>query len=265
MNEYVVIKKTKAYHLVGRGVKNHRLISTEGIFLQKDGRFNGLLVFLRMSDGFKPMVKVLDRKLKQNVYYFPRDVKKIDTFSNTIGDNYYRREHLFMEADMYPNLNHYGYTSANKASELVNYQQSYPQYSNASGDFFKNLFSKVNQTVEDKDLQEAIKNQKEISEEDVKSLHKNSGSKLSFGDWISSDSGVDTVNNLSALAFSLMNKGNINAQNQENNVDKVDEDQDDKNSGFRILNMHPITFGIVTIGTLAVGILIIGAINKNKK
>jgi hypothetical protein len=73
MKKYIVGKNTTTYSL--NKTEKFNIISERAkTFLQSGRGFKGILVYLRTNEGFIPMIKVLDRNVK-NVYYYPNQVK----------------------------------------------------------------------------------------------------------------------------------------------------------------------------------------------
>lgn len=237
MEQYAVKKNALAYNLVGEGLKNHKLIPSKGIFMQEDRKFNGSLVFLRMPYGFQPMIKVIDEKLKENYYYFLEGVTPLKT-ENTSGF-----DANFIHAQRNPNLRHYSYANPYADSALMNYKDEYPQYSSANAN-------------------DVVNNLKELTPNQVQNVYQNSNTKMTFVEWLNSPQGKDSVNNVTALAFSLLNnqQGGVNPTNT---TAPKPVKEDDKEEEFRILWMHPLTFAAVSIVAI-VGSMIAFSVIKNK-
>lgn len=258
MKRYLVGKNAEAYNLVGKGVKNRKFIQTEGIFLREGRSFDGLLVFIPMTIGFQPMIKVLDPRLKNNVYYSTQDVK-VDGDSNvemSSFDNYNWSSNRV-------GINYYGLANSNTAPELDTYKNDYPQYSSANGDFWKKLLGSAI-TPEQKEAANKIE---ELTPEEMSQAHKTSGSKLSFGDWLKSEQAVGLANNMSALAISLLNKGDNNSSSNNSSEDSQNSGSSDSpnKKESKILGMHPLTFGVTTVGVLigiAVAVVLLKGNNK---
>lgn len=234
MKNYTVGKDANPYHVVGNSIKNRQLKSYEGKFMSEGRRFFGDLVFIPTVDGFIPMVKVIDGKLKKDIYYSPKSVYSgggKNEFSNFINSNPYGYNFTLENAN------------PNQEDGLSDYSDGYPQYSAADGGLFGRIFGK-------KITIESISN-KDLSKEDVEKLHKSSGSKLSLGDWIKSDDAKSLLNNVSNVALSYLNKGNGGSAP----VETKDDYEEPQKSEKTILGMHPLTFGIVSGVTVIVAIV----------
>ena len=293
MKRYVV-GNTNAYNLVGDNPNDRQFIPTEGTFLASGRNFVGKLVFIPMSIGFQPVVKVLDPKLSKNVYYSPKDVKPISNEvdfpygkprAGAMGGNGYGVEAGVVKGDVrtapqvrgemsgflgeedynystqLTGLKHYDYANVNVAPELDTYKNNYPQYSSANGGFLGKIFgskkpSSVNSNIE------------EVSQEDLESIHKNSGSKMSFGDWLKTEQAKGLANNAFALGLALVNKGKDDEGSPSSQPNKKNEEEYDvstsKDKSNTILGMHPLTFGVVTVGVLVVGAIAITLVRSKK-
>jgi len=161
-------------------------------------------------------------------------------------------------------LDYYGYANPDTAPELDTYKNDYPQYSSLDGDFFTNLFKKK-LTPEQ---QEAADNKEELSVGEMEQAHKSSGSKTSFTDWLKSTEAIDLANNMSSLVISLIKKDGNNGSKDDVDTNTDDDSSSDTTSkGNKILGMHPITFGITTVGVLVgigVAILLLRTSSKTK-
>lgn len=125
--------------------------------------------------------------------------------------------------------------SPNGGTDMQDFRSTYTQFSNATGEF---------------------------SPEDVQSAYKNSGSKMSFNDWIQSDQGKKLVNDSLQLAFQLINKNNL-PKNQGTSYQNTEEDNEPQKE-FTILKMHPLTFTILALSTAVIGIIAFSYLSKNK-
>lgn len=238
MEQFIVNKDALAYNLIGKGLENHELVPSNGIFMQEGRKFNGALVFLRMPYGFKPMIKVIDNKLKNNYYYFLEEVTPVNSEKTSGFDA------NFIHAERNPNLRHYAYANPNTYSALMTYKEEYPQYSSANANDLADI--------------------KELTPAELQNVHQNSGTKMNFMDWLNSPQGKDTVNNVSALAFSLINNQQGGAAPKPT-AEPTKVNEDDKDAEFRILWMHPLTFAAVSIVAIVGGIIVFSVIkNKNK-
>ena len=81
MKNYIVGKNTTTYSLVKKGKKKN-ISKRFNTFLQSGRSFNGVLVYLVTENGFIPMIKVLDKRVK-NVYYYPNQVT-----ADNVAENY---------------------------------------------------------------------------------------------------------------------------------------------------------------------------------
>lgn len=234
----------KAYEFLGTdlGLNKHRLSPSWGSSLQKGRDFNGELVYLKMPYGYQPMVKVIDSKLTTTVYYAPDDVKYINNSEDVNSLNFSGQ---FIDASNYPNSSNIGYANPLATSDLMAYKNSYPQYSSAEGD---------------NELNQSQMNQ-------IKDSSGGAGKK--FMEWLNSKDGKQVVNDSLGLAASLLNKGNdgkvtLSVKNDEEEDDKIiNESKKDKE--FKILWMHPLTFGMVAISTIVVGLVVLSIVKSAKK
>lgn len=120
-------------------------------------------------------------------------------------------------------------------TDMQDFRSTYTQFSNATGEF---------------------------SPEDVQSAYKNSGSKMSFNEWIQSEQGKKLVNDSLQLAFQLINKNNP-TNNQALPSQNTDEDNQTQKE-FTILKMHPLTFTIVALSTAVIGIIAFSYLSNKK-
>ena len=193
--------------------------------------FNGKLVYLGFKDyGFQPMIKVLDVDTSESLFFFPKDVMQID-----INENFNYGVNNLPKTTHVKSVIDYGF------GEM---QELYPQYSAANG---------TNTQVG------------EFSASDVEQKYQQSGSKLSFGDWLKSDQGKKLVNDSLTLAFSLLNKNNNNTNTANPTEGNNNNNNTHSDKGFEILNMKPLTFALVSIGTITAIVLAIKYIPKITK
>lgn len=125
--------------------------------------------------------------------------------------------------------------SPNGGTDMQDFRSTYTQFSNATGEF---------------------------SPEDVQSAYKNSGSKMSFNEWIQSEQGKKLVNDSLQLAFQLINKNN-STNNQGTSYQNTEEDNEPQKE-FTILKMHPLTFTIVALSTAVIGIIAFSYFSNKK-
>lgn len=95
-----------------------------------------------------------------------------------------------------------------------------------------------------------------VDAETMNKAYKQSGSKKTFRDWISSEGGRGVLNELTNLVNVLVNRNQTGVQFGEAPSDKELEslkDKDKDKEETKILGMSPVTFGIVAIGLIAVG------------
>jgi hypothetical protein len=138
-------------------------------------------------------------------------------------------------------------------------------YSNGIGDWFKKTFNKKNK--DDKKASEVIANpQTDIVEAKViVEAHKESGSKKPLREWLSSGGVKEFTKAALDIATVLLAKKDD--KKEDTDKEKVDEkgesDSKDKEKEVKILGMSPITFGIVTVGVLALtSVIVIVAMRK---
>lgn len=95
-----------------------------------------------------------------------------------------------------------------------------------------------------------------VDAETMKKAYKQSGSRKTFRDWISSESGRGVLNELTNLVNVLVNRNQTGVKFGEAPSDKELEslkDKDKDKEETKILGMSPVTFGIVAIGVIAIG------------
>lgn len=289
MKRYVVGQNAKAYHLIGNG-DNRRFVASEGVFMAEGRTFLGQLVFIPIESGLQPMVKVLDPKITKAYYYLPSTVQAISgqiTFhgkprAGEMGGKGFGVEAGVIKGDArtapqvgelatgfsggiyssryFPNFIPYSHANPSVLSELTDYSQGYPQYSSVEGsNFLGNLFGKNKG------------NKEELTEDEMAQLHRSSGSKMSFGDWLKSEQAANLANNALALGLALVDKdknqggsgnqsGSTSPKTTGNNTGTSSNSKENK-----ILGMHPLTFGVVTVGVLVAGAVTIILLKSKKK
>lgn len=124
------------------------------------------------------------------------------------------------------------------------------QYASANGDFWKGLVSSGIKTYQ----QQA---KKEFTEAELQQIHKESGSKKTFGDWFNSSEGRDTLNSVLNLTTEILDKDKNTTQPI--TLPKKEEEEKPETT---ILWMHPLTFGVVAIVTLVSAIILIPMFTK---
>ena len=138
-------------------------------------------------------------------------------------------------------------------------------YSNGIGDWFKKTFNKKNK--DDKKASEVIANpQTDIVEAKViVEAHKESGSKKPLREWLSSGGVKEFTKAALDIATVLLAK----KDDKKEDTDKEKSESSDKGvdekgeKEVKILGMSPITFGIVTVGVLALtSVIVIVAMRK---
>lgn len=125
--------------------------------------------------------------------------------------------------------------SPNGGTDMQDFRSTYTQFSNATGEF---------------------------SQQEVQNAYQNSGSKMSFNEWIQSEQGKKLVNDSLQLAFQLINKNNP-TNNQALPSQNTDEDNQTQKE-FTILKMHPLTFTIVALSTTVIGIIAFSYFSNKK-
>lgn len=258
MKTYLVGKNAQAYHLFGKGVKNRKFVPTEGVFMNAGRTFEGVLVFIPMTIGFQPVIKVLDPRLTRKVYYSVKDVKPVGEASNF--NNISPKDYTSTSDTV--GLQYYDYANPNTAPELVTYQNDYPQYSNADGEWWKNLMGNK-ATPEQK---EAANNREELTVGEMSAAHEESGSKMSFGDWLKSDQATGLANNMSSLAIAILNKdkgGSGSSSPSSTTPSPMDTPYSTPSKESKILGMHPLTLGITVVGLL-VGTAVVITLLKSR-
>jgi hypothetical protein len=138
-------------------------------------------------------------------------------------------------------------------------------YSNGIGDWFKKTFNKKNKS--DKKASEVIANpQTDIVEAKViVEAHKESGSKKPLREWLSSGGVKEfTKAALDVATVLLAKKDDKKEDADKEKSDSTDKGVDEKGEKeVKILGMSPITFGIVTVGVLALtSVIVIVAMRK---
>lgn len=126
------------------------------------------------------------------------------------------------------------------------------QLSNAFGDFLKKIFKKKDtELTEEQAKKIADKNKVEYTPEEVETLHKKSKTKKPLGQWIKSDEGKQFLSTIQNFGYKLLMKKNTaedkGGEGGSGSNDVMPKDDDEK----KILGMHPVTFGIVTIVSLS--------------
>lgn len=155
----------------------------------------------------------------------------------------------------------------------LNFDADDEDVSNAIGDWFKNLFDKSSIGKKEITPTQAKKladpNKVEYTPEEVKVMYQKSGSKKPLGEWLKSDSSKQFLNSLTQIGYLLLlNKSQGGAAPDNTKQDNQDVggygggdgagsggSNDDEQKDKKILGMHPVTFGIVTVvGLAAVGL-----------
>lgn len=146
------------------------------------------------------------------------------------------------------------------------------EVSNAIGDFFKKIFKRKNKEVTREQAERiADPNKVEYSPDEVQVMYEKSGTNRPFKDWLKSDESKTFFNALTNVGYALLLKqsqGGL-APNQTTAPDSTDNYQGDPNlrddEDKKILGMHPVTFGVVSIlGLTAIGIGIYFIAKKGK-
>jgi hypothetical protein len=111
--------------------------------------------------------------------------------------------------------------------------------------FLGGLFKK-----KDKKATSEIATKKELTPEEAEQLHKESGSKKPFSEWVKSDSGKAVAGFLSGIALTVsQNLGNKNTGTNTNNNTTDNKIKPETKKGI-----SPIVWGAIAVGVLAVGI-----------
>src|SRR3990167_18848 len=122
------------------------------------------------------------------------------------------------------------------------------QRSSANGDFWKGLVSSGIKTYQ---------NQNQLSEDELKQLYKETGSKKTFSDWFNSPEGRDAVNSVLNLTTEILNK-------DKPTTTPLPVKKEEEKPATTILWMHPLTFGVVAVVTLVTAIIVIPMLTKQK-
>ena len=122
------------------------------------------------------------------------------------------------------------------------------QRSSANGDFWKGLVSSGIKTYQ---------NQNQLSEDDLKQIHKETGSKKTFSDWFNSPEGRDAVNSVLNLTTEILDK-------DKPTTTPLPVKKEEEKPETTILWMHPLTFGVVAVVTLVTAIIVIPMLTKQK-
>jgi len=241
-----VIKHNKANTLVIDKEDKFKILPIKKDFLPKRS-FVGTVVYLRLPDGFKRVVKVLDTDIPIPIYYETKNLILKES----------KLPQLIQEQDK---IEKYLGNVAIKQDSI---------YSNANGEFWKKLFGNKN-----------LDNKKEFSQDEMNTMYKNTGGRMTFKEWLKSSKLKKLANNVVSLGFALFhknkdaNKPKINANDNTNDTNTNNEitnnviQEDNKKQEVTILGMHPITFGLSSLGILIiVGLATLTFKNKwkNKK
>jgi len=172
----------------------------------------------------------------------------------------------------YPNMLSYGYANPMWRDPLPEYGGDYPQYtdmnfsgadgySNAKGDFWKKIggWFKKDKVDESK---------VEFTEEEMEEIYKESGSKKSFSEWMQSEEGQKVSSSVATIATILLGGSTTPQTSTQEGIDDRGDAGDDDSSETtekKILGMHPVTFGIVTVLVLGAGIVTVVLLTRKKK
>lgn len=156
-----------------------------------------------------------------------------------------------------------------KGSELLNSNED--EFSNFS---FNDFLNKIGISKSNNSAIKTISDPN-VSIVDVKIMnqaHKESGSKMTFGDWIKSDTGHAAVNSVADIINTIASvKNSVNNNNglQIGDTNDTGNNTVDNNPPLKtetlILGMSPVTFGIVSVAaivTIIGGIVVVKMINK---
>ena len=130
------------------------------------------------------------------------------------------------------------------------------EYSNTIGDWFKGVFGK-----KDKDSalnKIADPNVAIVDAKTMDKAYKESGSGVTFKEWISSDKGRNLIDSVTKFASVFINTANPK------DLGNVGSGSGGGKSETKILGMSPITFGIVAFAVIAVGSIVAIKVLKNK-
>jgi hypothetical protein len=138
-------------------------------------------------------------------------------------------------------------------------------YSNGIGDWFKKTFNKKNK--DDKKASEIIANPETdiVEAKVIVEAHKESGSKKPLREWLSSGGVKEFTKAVLDVATVLLAKKDDKKEDADKEKsDSTDKGVDEKGEKeVKILGMSPITFGIVTVGVLALtSVIVIVAMRK---
>lgn len=146
----------------------------------------------------------------------------------------------------YPQLLPYTQASTHKSPSMPEFGNQYPQYTD--------IWSGACGSCSSFTGQQYNPAEKKVIEE-----YTNSGSRMSFKEWLNSEKGKNTVNTFGQVASSLYNSLSNKADTVPPNTD------DNKGEKKRILGMQPVTFAIVAGLTVIGGFVIIMLFVKAKK
>jgi len=132
-------------------------------------------------------------------------------------------------------------------------------YSNGIGDWFKKLKAKRQEKKALKKLSEPTTDV--VSAQTMVEAHKESGSTKPFKEWMQSDGGRNFLNSLTGIASILINQpksstttsgGSTSTGTSTGKVDSTPSSSQSDERETKILGMNPITFGLVSVGAIAV-------------
>lgn len=152
--------------------------------------------------------------------------------SNNDIKQYYNNTEMYFNMDS--NVGVLGHYESNAEIDLS--FDGKDNYSNAFGDFFKKLFDK-----------------KEVNEEQVKDMYKKSGSKKTFKEWLNSDESKDVLKgiaNISELLNKIKGDSQISSGGSTTSASTTSSNNSQNKGDVKILGMHPLTFGIVSVVSL---------------
>lgn len=270
MEKYILIKDAigfaKPSSPKGKIVKD-----PQNMWIPKTNKLEGSIVYLRTADGFK---KMLQSTKAGNYKYI--DADSIKLISEPIGNiasnagasttsSFNGLEELTNsgELDNFSGKWIVNVPTKNPPSKGYNGGRGYgnkgEEQSNTIGDWFKETFG--GQPSDKEKIALADPNKVVYTPEEAAKLHAASGSKTPFKEWVTKDSTITFLTSLANLGAGVLLNKNQGAPSQTgvpNPTNTPDAKKDEKDEDEKtILGMHPVTFTIVTVGTL---VLIIGSV-----
>lgn len=193
-----------------------------------------------------------------------------DMFDNTkmyfnFGSNVDVPENMFDNTGVYFNFESNVQVSENMFDntkiDLSFDADNQEEVSNAFGDLFKKIFKRKREITKEQAKKIADPNKVEYSPKEIQVMYEKSGTKKPFKDWLKSDDSKQFFNAITNVGYAiLLGKVQGNVQNQTLPPDSLDNYEGygnpnlDKDDDKKILGLHPVTFGIVSVlGLTALG------------